>query len=132
MRQALTIMAVILVIALAGCVTTLTDLSKKESFDDITRAYGGSMRWSDFDSAILFVRQPGAVGLDVLKNIKMTTYEVKHHLVIQEGFRIRQIASIAYFKKSDMLLRTISVEEVWEYTEEDGQWYLVKGFPDFK
>lgn len=131
MKQVFVLVAAIWVIAFVGC-ASLGDLKKQDTFDDITRAYGGSMRWSDFDAAIIFVRQPGIPGIDVLNNVKVTTYEVKHHLVVQEGARIRQIASIAYFKKSDMLLRSISVEEVWEFFEEEGAWYLTKGFPDFK
>jgi hypothetical protein len=131
MRQVLAFVIALCVIPLVSCVS-LGDLKKQDTFDDITRAYGGSMRWSDFDAAVLFVRQPGIPGMDVLKNIKITTYEVKHHLVVQEGARVRQVASIAYFKKSDMLLRSISVEEVWEFFEEDGAWYLTKGFPEFK
>ena len=131
MRQVLASVIALCIIPLVGCVS-LGELKKQDSFDEITRAYGGSMRWSDFDAAVIFVRQPDMPGMDVLKNIKVTTYEVKHHLVVQEGARIRQIASIAYFKKSDMLLRNISIEEVWEFFEEDGAWYLTKGFPAFE
>ena len=131
MKQVLTIVAAIWLIAVIGC-AALDDLSQKSAFEDITKAYASSMRWSDFDTAVLFVKQPDMPSLETLNNIKITTYEVKHHLVIQEGARIRQITSVAYFKKSNMLLRTISVEEIWELNQEDDQWYLVKGFPDFK
>jgi hypothetical protein len=131
MKQVLTFVAAIWIITLTGC-AALDDLGHKGAFQDITKAYASSMRWSDFDTAVLFVKQPDLPSLETLNNIKITTYEVKHHLVIQEGVRIRQIASVAYFKKSNMLLRTISVEEIWELNAEDNQWYLTKGFPDFK
>lgn len=131
MKQVFAIMAAITVVAFAGC-AGLKDMSQKGAYQDTTKAYAHSMRWSDFDTAVIFVRQPNAPTLESLTNIKITTYEVKHNLVVQEGSRIRQIASVAYFKKSDMLLKTISVEEIWEFNEEDEQWYLVKGFPLFK
>ena len=131
MKQALTIVAAIWVVAAIGC-ASLAELGQKGAYQDTTKAYAHAMRWSDFDTAIIFVRQPDAASLETLKNIKITTYEVKHNLVVQDGTRIRQIASVAYFKNSDMLLKTISVEEIWEFSEEDEQWYLVKGFPIFK
>jgi len=131
MKRASTIVAALWLVAAIGC-AGLADLGKKEAYHDITKAYASSMRWSDFDTATVFVHQPDIPSLEVLKNIKITTYEAKHQLVIQEGLRVRQIASIAYFKKSDMLLRTVSVEEIWEFDPKDEQWYLVKGFPDFK
>lgn len=131
MRRISALAAVIGMIAVFGC-AGLADLGKKESYHDITKAYAHSMRWSDFDTATLFVRQPGLPDTESLNNIKITSYEVKQHLVIQEGSRIRQVARVAYFKKSDMLLKTVSVEEIWKFDEEDEQWYLVKGFPDFE
>ena len=131
MKQKLTLLAVILTLVVSGC-AAFDELSHKGAYQDTTKAYASSMRWSDFDTAKLLVKQPNLPGPDVLKNIKITTYDVKQHLVIQDGLRIRQLASISYFKKSDMLLRTISVEEIWELNAEDNQWYLTKGFPDFE
>jgi hypothetical protein len=131
MKQVLILLAVILPLAVSGC-AALDDLSHKGAYQDTTKAYASSMRWSDFDTARLLVKQPNLPGPDVLKNIKITTYEVKQHLVIQDGLRIRQLASISYFKKSDMLLRTISVEEIWELNADDNQWYLTRGFPTFE
>jgi hypothetical protein len=131
MKQVLTLWAIFLALVLSGC-AALDDLSHKGAYQDTTKAYASSMRWSDFDTARLMVKQPNLPSPDTLKNIKITTYEVKQHLVIQDGLRIRQLASISYFKKSDMLLRTISVEEIWELNAEDNQWYLTRGFPDFE
>lgn len=131
MKPVFTIMTAIWVVAAIGC-AGLAELGQQGAYQDTTKAYAHAMRWSDFDTAMIFVRQPDAASLEALKNIKITTYEVKHNLVVQDGTRIRQIASVAYFKNSDMLLKSISVEETWEFNQEDEQWYLVKGFPDFK
>ena len=131
MKQVLTFLAVFLPLAISGC-AAFDDLSHKGAYQDTTKAYASAMRWSDFDTARLLVKQPNLPGPDTLKNIKVTTYEAKQHLVIQDGLRIRQLASISYFKKSDMLLRTISVEEIWELNADDNQWYLTRGFPDFE
>ena len=131
MKQVFVFLAFIWLIAIIGC-AAVDELSSKGAYQDTTKAYASSMRWSDFDTAKLLVKQPNIPDPDALKNIKITTYEVKQHLVVQEGHKIRQLASISYFKKSDMLLRTISVEEIWEYHKEEKVWYLTKGFPDFK
>ena len=131
MKQVLVFLLSIWLIATIGC-STIYELSSKGAYQDTTKAYASSMRWSDFDTATLLVKQPDLPGPDVLRNIKITTYEVKQHLVVQEGHKIRQLASISYFKKSDMLLRSIAVEEIWEYHQEEKAWYLIKGFPDFK
>jgi hypothetical protein len=131
MKQVLTLLAVVLTLAVSGC-AAIDDLGYKGAYQDTTKAYASSMRWSDFDTARLLVKQPNLPSPDALKNIKITTYEVKQHLVIQDGLRIRQLASISYFKKSDMLLKTISVEEIWELNDDDNQWYLTRGFPKFE
>ena len=131
MKQVFVFLMSIWLTATIGC-ATIDEISSKGAFQDTTKAYASSMRWSDFDTATLLVKQPNIPGPNTLKNIKITTYEVKQHLVVQEGLKIRQLASISYFKKSDMLLRTISVEEIWEYHQEEKVWYLTKGFPDFE
>ena len=131
MKQVFAFLLSIWFIANIGC-SAIDEISSKGAFQDTTKAYASSMRWSDFDTATLLVKQPNLPGPDVLSNIKITTYEVKQHLVVQEGHKIRQLAGISYFKKSDMLLKTISVEEIWEYHQEEKVWYLTKGFPDFE
>lgn len=108
------------------------DLRRKDSFEETAKLYAHSMRWSDFETAMVFVRQPDAPTSADLQNIKVTAYDVKQHLIVQEGARIRQVAAVSYFKKSDMLVRTLACQEIWELDEAENQWFIVSGFPEFK
>ena len=70
--------------------------------------------------------------IEYLNNFKVTAYEPRALNVIEEDVRIRQVVKLSYFKRDDLVVKTIADDQIWEYDPEMYTWYLTTGFPKFK
>ena len=102
-------------------------------FSPTAESYAKSIQWSDFETAIFFAKNPKTKpDLDQLDNVKVTSYDVKKITHQREQLKVLQAVELSYYMKNQLREKTIRYQEVWEYDERDGAWYIISGFPVFK
>jgi len=117
-----------------GC-ASLSDLMRRQKFDDTVDHFRQVMRWSTLEAAMGFRKGEQAVDpseLNMLKRIKITSCEFARTTLLENKTRISQVAEIQYYKVDDPLLRTLSANLLWEYDPKKERWYIVKGWPEFQ
>jgi hypothetical protein len=131
MRHQLLLLGMVI---LAGC-AALESKSRMEQFDQLTRGYSKALAWSEFEVAYTATRAALETPLpdaDTLKHIKVTAYEPAMPLVEQDGKSVTRAVHIRYVHTSRMAERSLTVNEVWKYSDEAARWFLQSGFPQFK
>jgi hypothetical protein len=129
-----TIVAVLVIGLTAGC-SSLRIRDPMKDFEDANRAYGQAISWSEYVVAASFLKsgnqdQPKlAADIEHLNNFKVTAYEPRFLKILEKDVRIRQIVKISYFKKNDLIVKTTSDDQLWEYNQEKSGWLLTTGFP---
>jgi len=129
-------LVVVLTIGLiAGC-STLKIGDRMQDFEETSKAYGRAIAWSEFDVAAAFLKSVDQtrtpVDIEYLNQFKVTDYEPRLGKVIEKDVRIRQVVKISYFKKDNLVVRSVSDDQLWEYDEDKSSWVLTTGFPKFK
>jgi len=122
------------VVVLVGC-TGMESKSRLAQLDNLTRGYARALTWSDFEMAYTATKAAQKAPLPdaaALKGIKVTAYEPAATLVEQDGKTIKRVARIRYVHTSHMAENSLTTLEEWKYSDDDGRWYLLNGFPDFK
>jgi hypothetical protein len=122
------------VLVLIGC-ATYDKHKQQESFEDITEVYGKAIRWGKFEVANDFRDNKGneeKPDFEYLKNIKVTSYELKAVNVSHDGNAVQQDVEIEYYKIDQFIEKTITDGQLWKYNEEEGRWFLHSELPDFK
>lgn len=128
-------MAVGLAMALLGGCGTISDAYRIDNYEKTTRAYGRLIRWSDFEKAVLFLKLDASTSLPDLERVKqfrVTSYEALDSRFSNNKRTVTQIVKIEYLVLSRMAERTLTDQQVWEYSEADERWVLTSGFPAFK
>jgi hypothetical protein len=67
-----------------------------------------------------------------LNQFKVTAYELRNLTVIEEDVRIRQVVKISYFKRDNLVVKSIADDQLWEYDPEQHTWLILSGLPKFK
>ena len=136
LRMIRSMLMVVLAFGLAAGCSTLKLGDRVQDFEDTSRAYGRAMAWSEYEVAAAFFKSGDqdqtAPNFDHLNQFKVTDYEVRMGSVLENGMRVRQVVKISYFRKDNLIVRTISDDQVWEYDEDKSSWVLTTGFPKFK
>lgn len=125
----------LLVLTLVGCltVTEIKDFSKMNKFAPTAESYAKAIQWSDFEAASFFAKSlKSKPDLDKLKNVKVTSYEVKRITHQREQLKVLQTIDLSYYIKDQLREKSLRYQEVWEYDEIDGSWYLTSGLPEFQ
>jgi hypothetical protein len=106
------------------------------AFDKTSRAYRHAVSWSEFDVAATFLKKGDAEKveeqIEPLNQFKVTAYELRTLTVVEEDVRVRQVVKISYFKKDDMVVKTLADDQLWEYDPKLSTWHLLTGLPKFK
>ncbi len=123
------------VLLLVGC-AKIEDMKKMDRFDVTTRAYTHSIRWSEFEDAVLFLKSTeddsNSPDSDLLKMIRVTDYTIKKTAVSENQSKVVQIVDISYYRNDRMIVKTIREKELWEWDVEKKDWQLSTGLPKFK
>jgi hypothetical protein len=117
----------------AGCAG-----SKAEKTLDLTLSeYEKTIRWSQWDQAIEFLSPDyqeenpvTRLDIDRLRLFRVTRYEIRSALPLDEGLSFRQTVEIGLFHKSRAVERSIIDTQEWRYDEESQSWFLHSGLPD--
>jgi hypothetical protein len=123
------------VLVLVGC-AMIEEKKQQESFEDITEVYGKAIRWGKFEVANGFRANKGKEeerpDFEYLKNIKVTSYELKAVNISEDGKVVQQDVEIEYYKIEQFIEKTITDSQLWKYNEEEGRWFLHSELPDLK
>ena len=109
------------VLLLVGC-TKIEDMKKMDRFDVTTRAYTHSIRWSEFEDAVMFLKSTeedsNSPDPELLKMIRVTDYAIKKTAVSEDQTQVVQIVDISYYRNDRMIVKTIREKELWEWDVE--------------
>ena len=132
LRQAIPLLVVLIVV---GC-SSVPDLVKQTKFERTSRAYEKAIRWSDFETASLFIKDTTAEkkteDLQKLKHFKVIDYEIKKSSLLKQHSQVLQVAEISYYRDDSAVVKTFTNHQLWEYDETLKNWYLLSGLPNFK
>lgn len=124
--------SILLLLACAGIETG----QKMSNFDETTRAYGRAIRWGDYDAAHAFKKiSPRSLNLpdvDGLRQARVTSYEVKQTILSESKSEILRTVEIQYYRMNELTVKTVKIDERWEYADKEDRWYLVSDLPDLK
>lgn len=67
-----------------------------------------------------------------LKKIRVTSYDLTSVRVSQDGLIVNQTVEISYYNIDNMLEKTLTDSQIWEYDAESKTWNLHSEFPDFR
>ncbi len=125
----------LLIMLVAGC-SNLFKAKQMNLFDRMTASFKDSIRWSDFQAANYLrkdaLTESNPPDFKKLKNIMVTSYEVKQVILMNNKSKVRQIVEINYYKTDNMIVKTLLHDQLWEYDAADKSWYLKSKLPDFK
>lgn len=126
---------VLITLTAIGC-ATIADHRRLKKFEETSRAYGNSIRWADYDTARVFLKESGTVttsaDVERLQRIRVTGYQVKQYLTSADKKEVIQIVQINYFRVDNPVLRTVEDRQTWQYDRAAANWYLISGLPDFR
>lgn len=130
------ILAIIIpVLLVSGCMS-LPLFRKMEQLSETTQAYEQAIRWSEFDYAMVFLepseREANPPDESFYKRIKVTAYKVKKTAFSDDETQAIQIVEISYYKIDNMIVKSFSDHQLWEWDTKDRRWYLKSGLPEFK
>lgn len=123
------------ILMLLGC-ATVTDFRLSTQFEKVAESYSAALRWEDFELARSFVLKQNLKGgstlpdPDILKKIKITSYELQNLKMNKEKLMVEQTVEIKYYNKDYLIEKVVHDNQIWIY--ESDSWYLSTGLPVFK
>ena len=130
-----TIVAALLFGLIIGC-SSMKIVNPMKAFDEANRGYRQAVSWSEYIVAATFVKNDDEEKLEAqiehLNNFRVTAYESRAMTVVEDDVRVRQIVKISYFKKDDLVVKSIADDQLWEYDSEKRTWVLLTGLPKLK
>ncbi len=128
------LLASVLLMLVAGC-GTISDMSQKKKFSELSKAYKDAILWSDFEYASEFLAD-GLENKDRLDpsyaNVKVTAFEKKRNIVDPDVNKIEEVVEIRYYWIDRMVEKSVTDNQVWIWNPEAQNWFLVTGLPDFE
>ena len=107
-----------------------------DKFEETSKAYEFAIRWSDFESASMFLKTEETANnsdlLNKLKQFKVTAYTIKNFLPSKDKSQVLLIAEISYFELNRLIVKSISDRQVWKYDTGQDRWLLTSGLPNLK
>lgn len=125
----------VVVLILPGC-SGLQAKNRMEQYDRVARSYEKALMWSEFEVAYSATKaartSPRLPDASQYTDIKITSYDPASPQASKDSMTINRIARVRYVHLSRMAELSLVTEEEWKYSDEDGRWYLMSGFPKFK
>lgn len=126
---------ILLSLLLISC-ASLTEMRKKDKFEERSRAYEDAVRWSNFETAGSFLNPEESekiyAKIEELKQFKVTSYVVKKFLPSKDQSQVRLFVEVHYFRINGLVVNSLIDRQLWEYDTTEEQWFLTSGLPDFK
>lgn len=118
---------------LGGCPQTREDKSLSETL----KQYETIIRWAQWDAAVDFISMDykaehpiSRLEMDRLRLFRVTQYNVRSSVPVDEGKGLMQLVEIRMFNKNQARERVILDEQYWKFNDETERWKLHSGLPD--
>ena len=129
------VLTALLIFLIGGC-SSLKINDPMKGFDEANRAYRNAVSWSEYYVAATFLKEKDEEKVEkeikYLTQFKVTAYELRSLNVVEADVRVRQVVKISYFKKDDLVVKSMADDQLWEYDPQLGTWQLLTGLPKFK
>ena len=129
------VVAALLIGFITGC-SSLKINGPLKAFEEANRAYRLAVSWSEYVVAATFLKDEDEDKVEEqighLNKFKVTAYEPRSLTVVEEDVRVRQVVKISYFKKDDLVVKSMADDQLWEYDPELHTWRLLTGLPKLK
>ncbi len=120
------------VLLLGGCASN----RQASQLESTVSAYGATLRWGDFESALAFV-DPKVLAkhpmtrFDMARyaQVRVSTYDTQGVLPSPPG-EFRQIVAIGLINRNTQVERGIIDHQTWRYDAKTQKWWLESGLPD--
>ena len=119
------------VLTAAGC-TAMKESYRSSQFEtrsfDLVRA----IRWGEYEMAVAFLaKEAEAPDPDIFQAVKISDYKTGAYQISEDAMRITQPVTFRYYRTDIYIERSTTVEMVWQYDADKGDWFLRSGFPSF-
>lgn len=120
------------VMVLAGC-AGVAQQNRLNQFEQIEKAYGVAIRWSDFERAVEVAGLEGdqAQLSPRLRQVKVISYETLMADASSDLNQVQRTAEIEYSFVDSIRVHRIRDRQIWRYDEPRQRWVLSSGLPRF-
>ena len=95
---------------------------------DLVRA----IRWGEYEMAVAFMaREAAAPDPEIFQAVKLSDYNTGAYQISDDAMRITQPVTFRYYRTDSYIERSTTMEMVWQYDTDRGDWFLRSGFPSF-
>lgn len=132
-KMAMVMMAAAMAAAMtaAGC-TGMRESYRSSQFETRSFEFLRTVRWGYYERAVAYVAKEAAVpDPDIFQTAKVSDYKTGAYQISEDAMRITQPVTFHYYRTDNYTERSTTVEMVWRYDAEEGDWFLVSGFPTF-
>lgn len=118
----------------AGCGSIHKD-KQAIGLDAATLGYQSALRWGYHETAVGYLhpdlRKDKSVP-PVMKDLKVTSYDVVQPPMIQSTDTATQIVNIEYLHEDRQVVKRLTDRQTWSWDESLGSWWLKSGLPKFE
>lgn len=121
-------------LSLVGC-KTMDESKEVLMMESRLKLYGKTVRWGSLENLYGFLTPEESAKVvfpENLHNIRVTDYQVRIQPRMLDEHRLSQTVTIEYLFRDTQAIRTLSDHQMWEYDEEDKQWFRANPIPEFK
>ena len=127
--------ALTVLLCLAGCGSMHTRQRLGE-LEESLRTYGRLLRWGEYEAALKYMvrreAEEGSVDLGLLRNIRITAYDVLSRTVEPDNTEAVIRVKIDFYDADYGRLRSLMDVQTWWYSDEHERWFLDDSLPDFQ
>lgn len=118
---------------LLGC-STVEKAGKNQKRHLQFQSYDHVVRWGELEEAYTYMKpdEVPAVIPEGLDNIRVTSYEPVGPVFNLDENRVSRKVRIEYVLKDRQVVKSLIDNQVWEYDEENEQWFRVNPPPEFQ
>ena len=119
------------VLAAAGC-SGMKESYRSSQFETRSFELVRAIRWGEYEMAVAFLaKEAEAPDPDIFQAVKISDYKTGAYQISEDAMRITQPVTFRYYRTDIYIERSTTVEMVWQYDTDRGDWFLLNGFPSF-
>ncbi|MCF8053219.1 MAG: hypothetical protein K9L59_18435 [Desulfobacterales bacterium] len=119
------------VLAVAGC-AGMRESYRSSQFETRSFELVRAIRWGEYEMAVAFLdKEAEAPDPEIFQAVKISDYKTGAYQISEDAMRITQPVTFRYYRTDIYTERSTTVEMVWKYDTDRGDWFLLSGFPSF-